>query len=204
MQLLRVVMNPVPGNPLDIGARLSVTVAQLRGPSKRRNGILRHAFREQYACLVAVRGREVGVERDRPIVRRDGFVQRAGIVQRHAEAVVRVRVARVDSDRLSLALDCLIESSELVQTIAEIVVCVRGVRAEPEGLSIRRGRIVEPALPLQRDAEVVVRVGEAGIDDECAPDEVFGNVVLSHVLGQDATQIQCIGIARIGVDDLAV
>jgi len=71
------------------------------------------------------------------------------------------------------------------------------VGVEGDGLTVGGEGLVEGSAVFQGIAEVAAGFGIAGVEGEGPPDQIHGKVFFSHLIGDDAQQVQRLGMPRL-------
>ncbi len=97
-----------------------------------------------------------------------------------------------------MAGDGLIQLPQVFEHTAKVVIRIGVIGLDGEGLVVARDGLVQLPQGLERIAKVGTRRGVIGLDGKGLRDEINGNVVFSHLMGDHTKQM--LGDRLIGVD----
>jgi hypothetical protein len=121
-----------------------------------------------------------------------------------AEAVVRLGVVRIQLECMAVGSDRLVRFPLRLERIAQVVVGLDKVRFQVQCPAVGGDRLVQLSLGLECIAQIAVEGRFGPIQFDCPIDVDDGNLVLTHLEGNESQQMQCVGLIRIDCEDLPV
>jgi len=121
-----------------------------------------------------------------------------------SEVVVRLGIAGLQAQGLPKTGHSFVPPAQVGEDIAQMVVSFREVGPASKGLSVACHGLVPPVQgDVNRGAAGVV-LGSVGFDGQGLADQGQGSLslVLPRLVGQHSQQVQCVGLSRIGLQDL--
>lgn len=158
---------------------------------------------ERLAKIIVGRGHS-RLETNRLPIIPDRLLHSAEVAEGVAEVVVGFGIAgppREGAPKLPL---CLVKLALLLERVAEIVVGFHMIGIEPYGSPVMRLCLAHATESVESGAEIAVEIRDAIIAREGLADQVDRGLVVPRFMGDDAEEMQAIGVVRISRKDLPV
>ena len=138
------------------------------------------------------------------MARGDRLFGLAFLLQRHAEVIVEIRVVRIDFQGLPVRGHGFVEAALGPPRDAKIVMSHRESRVELERCAKRGDGFIKMALSHESVAEIELVVRTRGIGRDCLANQIRCHVVAAGLIGNDAEQMQRVGMIWLRREDLPV
>ena len=181
-----------------------VVGAEFEGAAAAFDGVGVGALHAEREGEIAVGVGVVGFEFEGFLVGGDGVADEGFGHQGCAEIVVGFGEVGLERDGFAVEFDGFVHVAAFLEDHAEVVVGVGEVGLERDGLAVGFFGQVELVEGAAGFAEVVVIAGEGGVGSDSEGDEFDGFVMVVVLLGDDAEQVEGVGVVGFELENFVV
>ena len=139
-----------------------------------------------------------------PAVAGDRFLQLPLVLQRIAQVAVRLGIVRLQFQCPAVAGDRFVQLPLVLEGNSQVAVCLGIVRLQFQCPAVAGDRFVKFPLVLQHIAQVVMEGSHIPFQPDRPSNVLDSNVVLAHLVGNHAQQMQRIRMIRLDCENLPI